>query len=88
MAEKTEPKPGIGTDPKNCHIEFLRRWAVKIIVLVQDEMGWCDWYWFLANYFDAELKRLDPCSKPLRDIEFTGGDFETDPRLQSPGVER
>lgn len=79
MAEKTEPKAGIGTDPKRCQVEFLRRWAAKIVVLVHDEMGWCDWYWFLSNYFDAELKRLDPHARPLREIEFTGGDFETDP---------
>ncbi len=81
MADNTNPKPEIGTSPQHCHTEFLRRWAVKIIVLVNDEMGYCDWYWFLTNHFDRELKRLDPYSKPLRDIEFSGGNFETDPKV-------
>ena len=79
MADNTDPKSHIGTSPAKCHIEFLRRWAVKIIVLVNDEMGFCDWYYFLSNHFNRELKRIDPFSKPLQEIEFTRGYFETDP---------
>ena len=79
MADSTTPKSGIGTDPKHVHAEFLRRWAVKILCLVNAEMPWSDWYWFLSNHFNKELLRLDPHSKPLHDSMFRGGDFDNDP---------
>lgn len=82
MANSTDPKPDIGTSPKVCHVEFLRRWAVKILVLVNDEMGFCDWYWFLAKHFESELKKLDPHVGAIRDIEFRSGEFETDPAVK------
>src|ERR1035441_4769237 len=80
MADSTIPKPGIGTDPTRVHQEFLRRWAVKILCLVNAEMPFSDWYWFLSAHFDKELLRLDPHSKPLRDIMFRGGDYDSDPK--------
>jgi hypothetical protein len=80
MADKTVVKDGIATSPVHCHLEFLRRWAVKILCLVHDEMDFCDWYWFLSEHFDRELKRLDPYSKPLREMMFNRGEFEPDPK--------
>src|SRR5271165_3470247 len=81
MADETIPKPDRAvTNPKHCHVEFLRRWAIKILCLVNNEMPYSDWYWFLSNHFDKELLRLDPYVKPLRDAMFTRGDFDNDPK--------
>lgn len=84
MADNTIPKEGIATSPKHCHMEFLRRWAVKILCLVNSEMPWSDWYWFLSNHFDKELLRLDPHSEPIRNIMFKGGNFDNDPEASKP----
>ncbi len=80
MADNTTPKPGIGTCPEVVHREFLRRWAIKILCLVNAEMPFSDWYWFLSAHFDKELLKLDKYSKPLRDSMFRGGDFDNDPK--------
>jgi len=70
MLDNTEPLKHVGTDPKHIQIEFLRRWAAKILCLVNDEMPWSDWYWFLDNHFNRELKKADPYHKS----------WETDPK--------
>ena len=78
MATDCTRNEGTATAPKHAHVEFLRRWAAKILVLVNDEMGFCDWYWFLARYFETKLKQMDPHVGPVRDLEFRGGNFEPD----------
>ena len=82
MLDNTTPNKEVGTDPKYTQIRFLERWAAKILCLVNEEMGWCDWYWFLSRHFERELLRVDPYHKPLREIMFTAGDWETDPSIE------
>jgi hypothetical protein len=79
MADNTQPLPSVGADPQGCHTRFLRRWAVKILILVNVETGWSDWYWFLYGHFEKELLRMSPGEKPLRDYMFTKGSFDNDP---------
>jgi hypothetical protein len=83
MADETTPRPGRATCPEHCHTEFLRRWAIKILCLVNNEMPHSDWYWFLSHHFDKELLRLDPYVKPLREAMFVGGDFDNDPKSEA-----
>lgn len=73
------------TDPDHCHYLFLRRWAVKILTLVHEEMDFCDWYWFLSRYFDRELLSLDKYHKPLSGMLFRDPNTrETDPKMEAP----
>jgi len=82
MLDNTKPKDGIGTHPPSVHENFLRRWACKVLCLVQDEMPWSDWYWFLSNHFNKELARVYPGCKPVE--LFRGPDFEPDPEGPIP----
>jgi len=52
--------PELKGDKRLIAVYFLRRWAVKTINLVADEMPWSDWYWFLVGHFKRELERLEP----------------------------
>ena len=79
MADNTTPKESVGTNPALVHVKFLRRWAIKILCLVNVEMPWSDWYHFLSRHFDKELLRLDPHSTPVRADMFVAGNFDNDP---------
>lgn len=74
-------KPGTAGDPAHAHYSFLCRWAIKILTLVHEEMGFCDWYWFLDRHFNKELMELHKLHEKLmwfRDPN-TG---ETDPMTE------
>lgn len=83
LLDNTAALPHVGTHPEGCRIEFLRRWAVKILCLVNDEMPYSDWFWFLSNHFERELKRVDPAVRPLNELMFKGGEWEGDPAKAS-----
>ena len=91
MIDKTDPQSGIGTSPTRSHEMFLRRWAIKILSLVSDEMPYSDWYWFLNDHFHKELFRRWPGTTERLNEFRNPNTRETDPAGEEPefqGVSR
>jgi hypothetical protein len=87
LKENTSALPHVGTSPERCRIKFLRRWAVKILCLVNDEMDFCDWYWFLDSHLEKELREIDPTGPKLGSLMFRNGEYEPDRQRAERGGE-
>ena len=75
-----EPTRSTATDKAHSHYHFMQRWAVKTVNLVNEEMGYCDWYWFLCRYFDEKLSNMFQHHVSIARMEFRDPNTrETDP---------